>query len=126
MAYPPKIMAALRVLDAAGVSRSRSAPLVYRWIWSLGIPLRPPPFQSAFSHAAFVIGLYAVVTGAIRFSAGIQERLIRDWAISTVIFAVCVTVWMFVVRRQTRRNLPDWSEIRSVDPTVERPTKRFD
>lgn len=55
--YPPRVQAALRHLDAAGVPRRQSAPLLHRLLWRNGISAAPPILGSVASNA-LLMGLW--------------------------------------------------------------------
>jgi hypothetical protein len=116
MAYPPKIDEALKVLDAAGVSRRRSTPLSYRVLWSFGIPVRPPQFHGVLVGVVLPVALYAATFGIVKFllekPASIDGHFALPYAASVLAFSVIYVPWMLMKRRC---DLPDWSEIGVAD-----------
>ncbi|KAF1055488.1 MAG: hypothetical protein GAK43_00283 [Stenotrophomonas maltophilia] len=63
--YPPRVQAALRQLDAAGVPRRQSAPLLYRLLWRTGISAAPPILGSVASNALLMGLWFALAWGVL-------------------------------------------------------------
>jgi len=55
--YPPKVQAALRHLDAAGVQRRHSAPPLHRLLWRTGVNA-PPPIIASVASNALLMGIW--------------------------------------------------------------------
>jgi hypothetical protein len=111
MAYPPRVVEALKLLDAAGISRRQSAPLIYRILWSRGIEIRPPQFHGVMVGVMVPVIIATVTSAAVRVAleGSVSRSLVISWAISMAVFIAIFVPWILKNRR--RLNLPDWSEI---------------
>jgi len=113
MAYPAKIQQALDVLAATGMGRSTYAPVLYRLLWSLGVPLRPPHFASFLSNTLVMGGAYGVtftgVTWLIDDHVRTAASLVGQCLFTGLAFGLIMAAW--TRSRSRKHNLPDWSEI---------------
>ena len=125
MAYPPKIEQALKVLEAAGIPKRRAAPWLYRLLWRLGIPVRPPLFVGTIAavlinvcvFACLYAGGYLLVHRALYGSERIDLHAMIRHGLGALIALAIVTA--IRTERIRKFNLPRWSEIEEF-------TRRFD
>jgi len=118
MAYPPKIKQALDVLATTGISRWNYAPPLHRLLWSLGVPIRPPLFNSfAYNFLSMGSSFGVAFTWLTRDQDSTLVGLLAQCVITGGAFGLIMAIWM--QRRARRYNLPAWSEIDDV-------AKRFD
>ena len=110
---------AVRLLAEKGVPRWRVVPAFYRFVWSLGIRLRPPHFASWEANFALfgVIpgGLLAVVSWVTMTAVGREMALVQSLAAGTV---VAVMNGFSAAARHKREAedhaLPRWDELPDV------------
>jgi hypothetical protein len=117
MAYPPKIVQALKLLEAAGVPKRQAEPWSYRLLWRLGIPVRPAQFETPFISfiklftilPVFYLASYLLAHWLISGSDEIRPSSLIGGGIG----AFVGTGIAFAVRNAGTRkyNLPPWSEI---------------
>jgi hypothetical protein len=112
MAYPPKIERALEVLAATGMGRSTYAPLFYRLFWTLGVPIRPPHFQTSLGSFLLMASSYGLGFTAVSwlfYDRAVTATNLASTAIAAASFGLIMTAckqW-----RVRKHNLPPWSEI---------------
>lgn len=113
--YPPKVQAALRHLDLAGVHRRHSAPPLHRLLWRMGINASPPILASVASNVVLMGIFFALGWGVLMWlmvwrntnlpvAVGVISALLAG-----VLFGVLMAVVMRVMR--LRRGLPLWRDL---------------
>jgi hypothetical protein len=116
VSYPAKIERALQVLEASGISRSKSAPLFHRALWEFGIPIRPPLFSSFWRHSVFMTTVFVACMGPMFLSG--WERIRGDFRIAFVAGLPIFGGLMFSAINEwarRRQKLPDWAEVDLAD-----------
>lgn len=107
---------AVRLLAEKGVPGWKRVPATYRFIWSCGIPLRPPHFASWEANFAFfggtVGGIAAVSSWLAITTVGGEYAFLRS-AVMGMAFAV---VYGFSQAARYKRQaedhgLPPWDEL---------------
>ncbi|WMJ68381.1 DUF6404 family protein [Stenotrophomonas sp. 24(2023)] len=63
--YPAKVQLALRHLDAAGVPRRQSAPLLHRVLWRSGVTVAPPMLASMTANTLLMGVWFAFAWGLL-------------------------------------------------------------
>lgn len=71
MQFNEKQAAALRFLESKGISRTHYAPVVYRWLWRVGVQVPPPHFAGFFFNWA--------VLGSVFFLACYATSFVGMW-----------------------------------------------
>lgn len=118
--YPPKVQAALRHLDLAGVHRRHSAPPLHRLLWRMGFNAPPPILASVASNALLMGTWFAVGWGVLMWLLVWRNtHMPAGGAVFSALFAgVLFGLLMAVVMRvmRLRRGLPLWRDL-PVAPT---------
>jgi len=113
MVYPPKIEKALEILAATGMGRSTYAPPIYRFLWSLGVPLRPPHFAGFLSIILVMGSAYGTIFTGTMWLLSDHERstvsLVGQCLFTGLAFGSIMAAW--TRSRARKHKLPDWSEI---------------
>lgn len=120
MAYPQKIEDALKILDAAGITRRRAATPIHKLLWTLGVEVKPPLFSNFFANTAF-FGVGFGVTFTV-LMAVVDRYIDPDRHVTSFLFQCAVTTVFYALisaamiqRRASKLSLPDWSEIGVAD-----------
>ena len=113
--YPPKVQAALRHLDAAGVQRRHSAPPLHRLLWRMGINA-PPPILASVASNVVLMGIFFALGWGVLMWLMVWRNTNLPIAIALfsalmagVLFGVLMAVVMRVMR--LRRGLPLWRDL---------------
>jgi hypothetical protein len=113
MAYPPKVVVALDVLSTTGIRRSSYAPPLYRLFWSVGVPVRPPHFNTFMGNVLIMGGWFGIFFTLTMWATSDHARsllsLIMQCLITGLSFGLIMSVW--TRGRARRANLPAWSEL---------------
>jgi hypothetical protein len=116
MAYPPKINLALDLLAKTGMGPETYAPVTYRLLWSLGVSIRPPHFQTFFANLLFMGGWFGATLTIVMWLISGQDRSIISIAIQGAIpalfFGLFMALWNWSRARTCK--LPAWDEIDDV------------
>ena len=118
--YPPKVQAALRHLDLAGVHRRHSAPPLHRLLWRMGFNAPPPILASVASYALLMGTWFAVGWGVLMWLLVWRNThmpaggAVFSALLAGVLFGLLMAVVMRVMR--LRRGLPLWRDL-PVAPT---------
>lgn len=116
---------ALKLLDAAGVRRSQSAPPLFRLLWRLRLPVPPPHYLPFRINLAALGGFFGLtMTGVFLLttvmSAGGASRALSDLALIHVILGVMAGISFGGVMAsyfswsRKKRQLPTWNSLRVV------------
>ncbi len=118
--YPPKVQAALRHLDLAGVHRRHSAPPLHRLLWRMGFNAPPPILASVPSNALLMGSWFTVGWGVLMWLLVWRNThmpaggAVFSALLAGVLFGLLMAVVMRVMR--LRRGLPLWRDL-PVAPT---------
>ncbi|WP_312736179.1 DUF6404 family protein [Stenotrophomonas sp.] len=118
--YPPKVQAALRHLDLAGVHRRHSAPPLHRLLWRMGFNAPPPILASVASNALLMGSWFTVGWGVLMWLLVWRNThmpaggAVFSALLAGVLFGLLMAVVMRVMR--LRRGLPLWRDL-PVAPT---------
>ncbi|WP_313140574.1 DUF6404 family protein [Stenotrophomonas sp.] len=118
--YPPKVQAALRHLDLAGVHRRHSAPPLHRLLWRMGFNAPPPILASVASNALLMGTWFTVGWGVLMWLLVWRNThmpaggAVFSALLAGVLFGLLMAVVMRVMR--LRRGLPLWRDL-PVAPT---------
>lgn len=118
--YPPKVQAALRHLDLAGVHRRHSAPPLHRLLWRMGFNAPPPILASVASNALLMGSWFTVGWGVLMWLLVWRNThmpaggAVFSALLAGVLFGLLMAVVMRVMR--LRRGLPLWRDLQ-VAPT---------
>ncbi len=118
--YPPKVQAALRHLDLAGVHRRHSAPPLHRLLWRMGFNVPPPILASVASNALLMGTWFTVGWGVLMWLLVWRNThmpaggAVFSALLAGVLFGLLMAVVMRVMR--LRRGLPLWRDL-PVAPT---------
>jgi len=118
--YPPKVQAALRHLDLAGVHRRHSAPPLHRLLWRMGFNVPPPILASVASNALLMGSWFTVGWGVLMWLLVWRNThmpaggAVFSALLAGVLFGLLMAVVMRVMR--LRRGLPLWRDL-PVAPT---------
>ncbi len=113
--YPPKVQAALRHLDLAGVHRRHSAPPLHRLLWRMGFNAPPPILASVASNALLMGSWFTVGWGVLMWLLVWRNtHMPAGGAVFSalpagVLFGLLMAVVMRVMR--LRRGLPLWRDL---------------
>ena len=116
MVNSPQHLAALRLLDESGISKSNYAPPLFRLLWRAGVDVPPPHFMSFFRSAVTMGTTFGIVWGLL-FSV---FELLVDGAVNIpvllltaiccgFVFGLAVATYYSYGRR--RYKLPEWSAL---------------
>ncbi len=102
-------------LADCGVRRSTAAPWPYRLAWLLGVPLRPPHFQSflaVFALHTLVVWLSIAVPLAVVFGLWLDAEAAAVAAVYSLAVPLIAGLSVAVYYRLTARRLglPAWEE----------------
>jgi hypothetical protein len=116
MAYPPKIQRALSVLAETDIGRWSYAPPAYRLFWWLGVPIRPPHFNTFvgnFLAQGIVSGAIFTLIMCIWIS---RDRPLTDVLPQCALFAILsgLTSAAWIRSRRRKHRLPAWSDLDDV------------
>src|SRR2546428_12417495 len=100
MTHREKVERFLREMDRLGVSRSVTAPPLFRWLWKLGFEVRPVFFQGfAFYAICGVVGtvLMSVFWGTAMWFLQWRGRIPVSRAVTTALlmgvsWSICCTL----------------------------------
>ncbi|AWH46733.1 DUF6404 family protein [Stenotrophomonas sp. ZAC14A_NAIMI4_1] len=113
--YPPKVQAALRHLDLAGVHRRHSAPPLHRLLWRMGFNAPPPILASVASNALLMGTWFTVGWGVLMWLLVWRNThmpaggAVFSALLAGVLFGLLMAVVMRVMR--LRRGLPLWRDL---------------
>ncbi len=113
--YPPKVQAALRHLDLAGVHRRHSAPPLHRLLWRMGFNAPPPILASVASNALLMGSWFTVGWGVLMWLLVWRNThmpaggAVFSALLAGVLFGLLMAVVMRVMR--LRRGLPLWRDL---------------
>lgn len=116
--YPPRVRIALQHLDAAGVKRSMSAPLLYRLFWRMGLAVAPPVLSGFLANLVsssvwFGVGWGGLMWLLIGRNSGMPALAMGAAALlAGVLFGLCMALLLFFQRQ--RFGLPLWRDIDSL------------
>jgi membrane associated rhomboid family serine protease len=117
MSLPPRVAAAVEILDAKGIKRRNSTPPLHRLFWRLGIEAAPPHFTGFWRLAAGFGTYFGVMWGLLMWvlfwrgeDLSVSGIMIRA-ALGGAIFGLAMALYSLRARRKYA--LPPWSEIRS-------------
>ena len=106
-----KIDAAIDYLRSRGMWKSSAAPLLYRLLWSLGIPIPPPHFQSFLGLFLFMGSIFGIFLGGMIYfinPANTVEEAAFLGLISGVFFGLLMAIFMRL--QAWRLGLPRWDK----------------
>ena len=115
-----KIDAAIAFLRSRRVSASSAAPPLYRLLWSLGIYVPPPHFQSFLGLALILGTVFGTIMGVVFSLTTLGDRSWEWGAIAGLFCGVFFGLSMAAYFRwsASKLKLPRWSEF--VPPNRER------
>jgi membrane associated rhomboid family serine protease len=103
------------LLSGRGVARRHAAPLLFRLLWRLGLPVRPPHFLG-FASVAVVYGTwFTVVWGVFMWTLvwSQQGRSIVDVALRAAAAGACfglMIAWLYA-RERREFAVPAWDAL---------------
>ena len=119
MSVSPKIAAAVEIASSRGISRIDAAPPLHRFLWFVGIQIRPPHFASFGVNAMLFGGFWGawmevfVVWFALHRHPGASlGSLGSPMAITALMSVIFGCVLAFVLSSRARAAvLPDWEHL---------------
>ena len=111
--HQQKIRKYLAEVPGSGFTKLAAAPLLYRLAWWLGVPVRPPVFQS-WQALTLSIGLpYGIFISLIMW--WIMWPGWENWFMTPILVVCCGPLFgLFMsgiyVRRAVELRLPDWED----------------
>jgi hypothetical protein len=105
-AYRDRMLAIADEVEAQGVSRYRSAPPLYRFLWRLGFRVKPPLYQSFVMSVvtngagfAITLGLFKLLFDAFTDGSSPSATIVAS-CVGGLVFGL---IMAFTLGRQARR-----------------------
>ena len=112
--FDKRLKISLDMLKELGLSRSNYAPPVYRLLWMIKVPVRPPHFRTIAANALttgiFFAFFNGIIMWVIRSNAGYSNLFVMIVAILSGILFGLVMAFAYH-RSQQKYELPPWDEL---------------
>ena len=107
--------AALKLLEASGISKGFYAPLTHRFYWWIGLDVIPPHFSKFWINALLVGIPFGVLWGAFKYFTQWSMVRMSLWDATVVtlagVAAIGLVMAFFYAYDRKKRKLPTWEEI---------------
>lgn len=106
--YHNRYNKALMALTHCGLAETKHLGLIHRWLWSIGINIRPIWYTGIICNTVWYIGLFTLLFGLVSFALPQQPTSLLLSEIALASISAGMLTALFIERTKQKLSIPEW------------------